>query len=133
MTDEKLHFVYSYLGRDVFAVASDASVPTGEVSLRYEFEPTGAPDFTVGKGVPARGEVYINQKLAGAVEMPHTVPVVFSAEGLTCGYDGGSRVAPDAYSDEFRFTGIIKRVTLDLSGDLIQDSANDLKIAMARQ
>jgi arylsulfatase A-like enzyme len=133
VTDEKLHFVYSYLGRDVFAVASDASVPTGEVSLRYEFEPTGAPDFTVGKGVPARGEVYINQKLAGAVEMPHTVPVVFSAEGLTCGYDGGSRVAPDAYSDEFRFTGIIKRVTLDLSGDLIQDSANDLKIAMARQ
>jgi arylsulfatase len=37
------------------------------------------------------------------------------------------------YSDEFRFTGTLTRVTLDLAGDLIHDSANDLKIAMARQ
>jgi arylsulfatase A-like enzyme len=131
--DQKLRFVYNYLGRDIFAVASDVAVPTGNVSLRYEFEPTGPPDFAVGKGVPARGEVYIDEKLAGAVEMPHTVPMIFSTEGLTCGYDGGSRVAPGEYSDEFRFTGIIKRVTLDLSGDLIQDSDSDLKIAMARQ
>ena len=133
MKDDRLHFVYNYLGRDVFTVASDVTVPAGEVALRYEFEPSGGPDFAVGKGVPARGEVYIDQKLVGAVQMPYTVPVIFSTEGLTCGYDGGSRVAPDAYGDEFRFTGIIKRVTLDLSGDLIEDSANDLKIALARQ
>jgi len=133
MKDDRLHFVYNYLGRDVFTVASDITVPAGEVALRYEFEPSGGPDFAVGKGVPARGEVYIDRKLVGAVQMPYTVPMIFSTEGLTCGYDGGSRVAPDAYGDEFRFTGIIKRVTLDLSGDLIEDSANDLKIAMARQ
>ena len=65
--------------------------------------------------------------------MPHTVPVIFGTEGLTCGYDGGSRVAPDAYSDSFAFTGTLKRLTLDVSGDLIDDSASDLKIAMARQ
>ena len=41
--------------------------------------------------------------------------------GLTCGYDGGDRVAADEYSDAFGFTGTIKRVTLDLSGELIQD------------
>jgi hypothetical protein len=52
---------------------------------------------------------------------------------MTCGYDGGSRVAPDAYSDAFRFTGAIKRVTIDLDGELIADSESDLKIAMARQ
>jgi ribonuclease Z len=31
------------------------------------------------------------------------------------------------------FTGTIKRVTIDLSGELIPDSEADMKIAMARQ
>jgi hypothetical protein len=65
--------------------------------------------------------------------MPHTEPNIFSTEGLTCGHDGGSRVAPNHYNDAFAFTGTIKRVTIDLSGDLIQDSETDIKIAMARQ
>ena len=72
------------------------------MALRYEFEPTGEPDFAAGKGVPARGELYIDGTLVGAVDMPHTVPNIFSTEGLTCGYDGGSRVAPDHYDDEVR-------------------------------
>jgi Sulfatase len=131
--DRKLHFSYNYLGRDRFDVTSSEEVPAGEVSLRYEFEPTGEPDLANGKGVPAIGEIYINGKLVGAVEMPHTVPMIFATEGLTCGYDGGSRVAPNAYSDAFRFTGTIKRVTLDTGGELIHDSAHDLKVAMARQ
>lgn len=131
--DRKLRFIYNYLGRDKFNLTSDIDIPEGEVSLRYEFQPTGQPDFAVGKGVPALGELYINQKLVGAVEMPHSVPVMFGTEGLTCGYDGGDRVAPDEYSDQFTFTGTIFRVTLDLSGELIPDSAVNLKIAMARQ
>jgi len=42
-------------------------------------------------------------------------------------------VAPEEYSGEFRFTGTIERVTLDLSGELIQDSEAEMKIAMTRQ
>ncbi len=42
-------------------------------------------------------------------------------------------MAPAEYSDAFAFTGTITRVTLDLSGELIQDSEADMKIAMARQ
>jgi arylsulfatase A-like enzyme len=131
--DDKLHFVYNYLGRDRFVVESDEKVPTGDVSLRYEFEPTGEANFAEGKGAPANGQLYIDKQLVGAVQMPHTVPVMFGTEGMTCGYDGGSQVAPDAYSDAFRFTGAIKRVTIDLAGQLISDSELDLKIAMARQ
>ena len=65
--------------------------------------------------------------------LPHAVPVIFGTEGLTCGRDGGSHVAPDAYSDDFAFTGTLKRVTMDLSDKLIADSENDIRIAMARQ
>jgi arylsulfatase A-like enzyme len=131
--DKNLRFLYNYLGRDKFWLKSDTEVPEGKVELRYEFEPTGKSDFTKGKGVPARGQLYINRKLVASIDMPHTIPVIYGTEGLTCGYDGGDRVAPEEYNDAFPFTGIITRVTMDLSGELIPDTAADLKIAMSRQ
>lgn len=131
--DQKLHFIYNYLGRDMFRLASKDAVPKGKVELRYEFEPTGKPDFAKGKGSPARGQIYINRKLVGDIDMPHTVPNMFGTEGLTCGCDGGAPVAPEEYKGTFPFTGTIERVTLDLSGELIQDSEAEMKIAMTRQ
>jgi hypothetical protein len=65
--------------------------------------------------------------------MPHSVLVIFGTQGLTCGYDGGEPAAPEEYSGAFPFTGTIKRVTMDLSGELIPDSEAELKIAMSRQ
>lgn len=129
----KLRFIYNYLGRDLFDLASNSPVPEGEVTLRYEFEPNGEANFAVGKGVPALGQLYINGALVGALQMPHSVPNMFGTEGLTCGYDGGDRVAPREYADAFTFTGTLKRVTLDLSGDLIPDAEHEIKVAMARQ
>jgi hypothetical protein len=38
-----------------------------------------------------------------------------------------------SYKDGTPFTGTIKRVTIDLSGELIPDSEAELKIAMALQ
>ena len=131
--NQHLYFVYNWLGHDRFWVRSNEVVPEGEVELRYEFEPTGRPDPAHGRGVPARGELYIDRKLVGVVDMPFSALTMLAAEGLTCGYDGGDRVAPEEYPDEFRFTGTIKRVTLDLSGELIPDAEADLRIAMARQ
>jgi hypothetical protein len=108
-------------------------VPQGEVELRYEFEPTGKPDPAQGLGVPARGQLYINRRLVASIDMPYSVINMWGTEGLSCGYDGGDRVAPEEYSGLFRFTGTIKRVTIDLSGELIPDSEADFKIIMARQ
>jgi arylsulfatase len=130
--DNRLRFIYNYLGRDKFKLVSDIEILQGEVSLRYEFEPNGEPNFAEGKGVPALGKIYINQKLVDAIQIPYTVPVIFGTEGLTCGYDGGDRVDSSEYSNSFAFAGIIKRVTLDLSGELISDNLNDLKIILAR-
>ena len=44
--------------------------PEGRHALRYEFEPTGAPDIANGKGVPGRGQLYIDGKLVGATRVP---------------------------------------------------------------
>ncbi len=131
--EQKLYFLYNWLGHDRFWLKSDAIIPEGEVELRYEFEPCGAPNIPEGKGVPARGQLYIDRKLVAGVDMPFSMLIIFGTEGLTCGYDGGDHVAAEEYNDEFRFTGTIKRVTLDLSGELIEDSETDMKIAMMRQ
>jgi arylsulfatase len=131
--DQRLYFLYNFLGRDRFWLKSDAVVPEGEVELRYEFEPTGKPDIAQGKGVPARGQLYINRQLVASIDMPFSVLNMFGTQGLTCGYDGGEPAAPEEYKEPFRFTGTIKRVTIDLSGELIPDTESDMKIAMARQ
>ncbi len=131
--DQKLFFLYNWLGRERFWLTSDETIPEGEVELRYEFEPTGAPDIPKGLGVPATTQLYINRKLVGAVDLPYSVLNMFGTQGLSCGYDGGEPAAPDRYTGRFPFTGTIRRVTLDLSGDLIQDAEADMKIAMARQ
>jgi arylsulfatase len=58
---------------------------------------------------------------------------MFGTQGLTCGYDGGEPAAPEEYVGSFPFTGTIKRVTIDLSGDLIEDTEAELRTAMMRQ
>ena len=131
--DQKVHFLYNWLGRDRFWLHSSEKVPEGEVELRYEFEPTGKPDVAQGRGVPARCQLYINRNLVASIDMPFSVLNMFGTQGMTCGYDGGEPAAPEEYSDAFPFTGTIKRVTLDLSGELIPDTEAELKIAMARQ
>ena len=73
-------------------------MPEGEVELRYEFEPTGKPDPAQGKGVPARGQLYINRKLVASIDMPYSVLNMFGTAGLTCGYDGGEPAAPEEYT-----------------------------------
>ena len=131
--DQKLFFLYNWLGRERFWLTSDEVIPEGEVELRYEFEPTGQPDVAKGLGVPARTQLYIDRKLVGAVDLPYSVLNMFGTQGVSCGYDGGEPAAPDKYTGRFPFTGTIKRVTLDLSGELIPDAEADMKIAMARQ
>ena len=44
----------------------------------------------------------------------------------------GSPVTPD-YPSPFRFTGTLRTVTVDVSGELITDSESELRMAMARQ
>jgi hypothetical protein len=64
--------------------------------------------------------------------MPVTIPIVINPGGLTCGANPGSPVSPD-YQAPFRFTGTLHTVTVDLSGQLIDDRESELRVAMGRQ
>ena len=131
--NEQLCFLYNYVGLDHFEVHSgDGGLSEGRHTLRFEFEPTGAPDIAHGKGVPGRGQLYIDGKLVGATEFPHTTPLLFEMEGLSCGYDFGAP-ASKVYPAPFPFTGTIRQVAVDLGGELIADDEGDLRVLMARQ
>ena len=130
--DGRLHYVHNYVGRSLHAVASDAPITPGEHELRFEFEPTGAPDMDHGRGAPGRLQLYVDGALVGNAEAPVTTPFVLNPGALTCGANPGSPVTPD-YTSPFRFTGTLRKVTVDVSGELIHDPEAELRAHLGRQ
>jgi arylsulfatase len=130
--DSRLHYVHNYVGRSLHRVTSPEPVPAGAHELRFEFEPTGEPDLAHGRGAPGRLQLYVDQKLVAEEQAPVTTPFALNPGALTCGVNPGSPVTPD-YPSPFRFTGTLRSVVIDVSGDLITDSESEMRMAMARQ
>lgn len=131
--DGKLHYIYNYVARKFFHVQSVKEIPEGRHELRYEFEVTGKPDILKGKGVPGRGQLYIDGELVGQVEMDVTMPLALGlAAGAAVGADPGSPVT-DKYKAPFAYTGRLNTVTIDVSGALIRDTEAEMRMIMARQ
>jgi arylsulfatase len=130
--DGMLRYVHNYVGRSLHGVVSKDVVPSGRHRLRFEFEPTGAPDMAQGKGAPGLLQLYVDDNLVGNAEASVTTPFVFNPGALTCGANPGSPVTPE-YEGPFTFTGTIHSVTLDVSGELINDSEAELRAHLARQ
>jgi arylsulfatase len=130
--DRRLRYTHNWVGRELLHVASDTELSPGRHALRFEFEPHGQPDLAQGHGMPGRLQLYIDDQLAGDLDVPYTTPFAFNPGALTCGADPGSTVSDD-YAAPFRFTGTLHTVTVDLSGELISDPEAELKLHMARQ
>lgn len=130
--DNHLHYAHNFVQRALHHVVSNESLPEGRHALRFEFEPTGAPDITHGKGAPGRAQLYVDGRLVGQSDMPVTTPIAINPGGMACGANPGSAVTPD-YQAPFPFTGTLHSVTVDLSGDLIVDAESEMRMHMARQ
>lgn len=131
--DNKLQYVQNYVARDYLHVRASDPVPAGRRVLRFEFEVTGPPNFAQGKGASGRAQLYIDGKLAGQAEFPHTTPLSLGLTGgITVGADPGAPVAP-FYRSPFEFPGKIHSVTFDLSGEMITDREAEMRRIMARQ
>jgi arylsulfatase len=131
--DGKLHYFYNYVGSSFCHVESNIPVPEGRHKLRFEFEVTGQPDVRNGKGAPGRGQLYIDDKLVGQVDIPLTMPLSLGlGGGIVCGADTGSPVTSE-YKPPFKFTGTLYGVTIDVSGEHIKDEEAEMRKVMARQ
>jgi arylsulfatase len=69
----------------------------------------------------------------GQAEAPYTTPIVFELEGLSCGYDFGAPVLEAVYQPPFAFTGTLHSVTINVSGDLIEDDEAIARLMIAQQ
>jgi arylsulfatase len=98
-----------------------------------EFAPTGKPDFDKGKGAPGVVKLLADGKEVGSGELPVTTPNRLAQGGaMLVGADLGAPVTPD-YQPPFRFTGTIKRVIVDVSGEHVEDYEAQMRIVLAKQ
>ena len=121
--DGKLKHTYSMMGVLVYRQESDGSLPTGEVTLRMEFE-ADSPTPATGGDV----RLFANGHEIGKGRMDHTVPVRFSGyAGMDIGRDNGG-VVDRSYVDKapFAFTGTIKKVVFDLKPHMSGDDEQAL-------
>jgi arylsulfatase len=133
LQDGRLRWVHNYVAREYPTVVSTERVPEGRHELRFQFEATGPPDFTVGRGVPGIAQLYIDGRLVGHAEVPVTTPLALGlTSGVRVGWAPGSPVSPD-YRPPFAFSGTIHKIIVDVSGDLIVDEEATVRMLLARQ
>jgi arylsulfatase A-like enzyme len=109
LKDGKPHYAYNYLGLKEFKVASTEALKSGKATVLYEFVYDGG----LGKGGLATLSVGGTKVAEGRIE--HTQAAIFSAdEGVDVGLDGETNVTSDYKQGDNKFTGKIKKVTVDL-------------------
>jgi hypothetical protein len=133
MQDSKLRFIHNYVALNYYYVKSQDVVPVGRHFLSMEFEPTGEPDVKNGKGAPGIVKLLVDGKEVGRGELPVTTPLRLAQGGaMLVGADVGAPVTPE-YKPPFKFTGTIKRVIVDVSGEHVEDYEAQMRIALAKQ
>ena len=131
--DEKLHFAYNYLARKMFRIDAADKLAEGDHTIVYEFEVTGQGDHQQGEGNPGTGTLVVDGKKVGSVDMDVTVPFIFSIEGVSVAHDYGDSVDHANYKPTYPFTGTVKRVSFDISGDAVNNAEAETRKAMSHQ
>ena len=131
--DGKLCYVHNYVGMNYYYVKSEKTIPNGRHFLSMEFEPTGKPDLANGKGAPGSVKLLVDGKEIGRGDIPVTAPFrLGQGAAMLVGADAGTPVTPE-YTPPFRFTGTLKRVIVDVSGEQVEDYEAAMRIALAKQ
>jgi arylsulfatase A-like enzyme len=117
MKDGRLHYLYNFVGIFEQKVSSSKPVPAGVSTLSAIFTKEGENPPHVANGTLA---LYINDEKVGEMKM-RTQPGKFSlaGEGLTIGRGSGEPVTSDwTFAWPWTFTGTVKQVIVDVSGDV---------------
>lgn len=120
-----LCYVSNYLSREYYVITSHDPLPTGDVSVKMEFERTA--DFA------GKVTLYIGGAAVGEGEVARTNPLAYAvAEGLEIGSDSTSPVSTD-YESPFEFTGTINKVELRIEGIEQFDSEAQARMIQYKQ
>jgi arylsulfatase len=106
--DGKPSFAYNVLGK-VTTITSSEKLPTGAVIITYDFAYDGG-----GLGKGGTGTILINGKKVASGRIERTIPLIFGTETADVGMDLYTTVTSAYAKRENEFTGVIKKVTIDL-------------------
>src|SRR5438046_4654653 len=106
----ELHHEYNFFGREHTNIASSKPIAAGKHTIKY--------DFVFDGGKPGAGGQSIlsvdGQKVADG-KIPKTQPYAYSGdEGVDVGMDNETPVSNDYKERDNKFTGTIKKVTVDV-------------------
>lgn len=103
-------YTYNFLGLERFSVKSPEAIPAGKATLRFEFAYDGG-----GLGKGGVGTLLVNGKKTAEGRIGRTQPNIFSAdETADVGVDEATPVTEDYKEGDNKFTGKIRKVTIDI-------------------
>jgi arylsulfatase len=132
--DNRLHYVYNFVGITEQKVVATEDLPTGEnLLLSASFDKDAEDPPGVSTGILS---LYYGDRKVGDGRIKNQ-PGYFelAGEGLCIGRDGGAAVTDDYPGTRpYRFTGgIIKRVAVDVSGEPYLDLEREAAAMLARE
>jgi len=107
----KPKFAYNWLGREMYEVAAGRPLPTGTVTLRWEFIYDG------GKvpGAGGRGDLFINGEQVASGRIDQTIPFFIGTEPADVGMDDLTPVTHDYKAYDNKFTGTIREIVIGVA------------------
>jgi hypothetical protein len=111
MKGGKAHHDYNFFGLEHTNIASAKALGAGKHEIKYAFV---VDDKKPGAG--GKCMLYIDGQKVAEGQIPKTQPFAFSAdEGVDVGVDNETNVSNDYKERENKFTGKIKKVTVDIA------------------
>lgn len=111
MKGGKVHHEYNFFGLEKTNIASSKTISAGKHEIKYEFIADKKEPGTGGKCA-----LYVDGQQVAAGQIPKTQPFAFSAdEGADVGMDNETNVSNDYKERDNKFTGKIRKVTVDIS------------------
>jgi arylsulfatase len=75
----------------------------------------------------------VDGKQIGSGHLPVTIPLTLGLQsGVSVGADAGSPIMHD-YPAPFTFSGVVRKVIVDVSGEPIEDTEAKMRMYLARQ
>jgi hypothetical protein len=103
-----LRFAYNFLG-NVTTISSTERLPTGRISVGYDFVYDGGKPGSGGTGT-----LFVNGEELASGRIESTIPYLFGMETADVGMDLYTPVTSDYAKGNNKFTGKIHKVTVDL-------------------
>ena len=103
-------YAYNWLGREITRIAGNEPLPTGTVTIKYDFAYDGG-----GRGKGGLGVLTVNGRKVAEGRIERTIPNTFSPdEGATVGMDEETVVSDDYKPNNNRFTGTLRKIVVDV-------------------